>query len=97
MDAVRVAGGVEATLDPADWEPVRALAHRIIDDAVDHLRDVRERPVWQEMPAAVREGFAAPLPCVPTPLEAVYGQVVETRSAERRVRQECVSTCRSRW
>lgn len=78
MDGARAAGAGEHTLDPGDWEPVRTLAHRIMDDAVDHLRDVRERPVWREMPAAVRESFAAPLPSGSTPLDAVYRQVAET-------------------
>lgn len=70
--------GVEASLDPGDWEEVRALSHRIMDDAVDHLRDVRERPVWRDMPEAVRATFTEPLPSGPAPLEAVYRQVAET-------------------
>lgn len=78
MDGWREAAGVEETLDPGDWEPVRALSHRIIDDAIDHLRDLRERPVWQEMPAVVRASFDAPLPSGPTPLETVYRQVADT-------------------
>lgn len=28
----------EESLDPADWEPLRALALRIVDDAVDEVR-----------------------------------------------------------
>jgi len=70
--------GVEETLDPSDWEAVRALSHRIMDDAVDHLRDVRERPVWRDMPAAVRASFTEQLPRGATPLDAVYRQVAET-------------------
>ncbi|TIM59725.1 MAG: amino acid decarboxylase, partial [Mesorhizobium sp.] len=31
--------------------------------------------VWQEMPAEVREFFAAPLPRSPQPLAQVYGEV----------------------
>ena len=31
-------------LDPRDWEAFRTEAHRALDDAVDFLRDVRERP-----------------------------------------------------
>ena len=44
----------EETLDPSDWEPLRQLSHQIIDDAVDYLRDVRKRPLWQNMPDQVR-------------------------------------------
>src|SRR4051794_30320305 len=68
----------EETLDPLDWADVQALSHRVIDEAVDYLRDVRGRPVWREMPADMREAFAAPLPRSPVPLDAVYGEVSRT-------------------
>lgn len=68
---------VEETLDPTDWGDVRAIGHRMIDDAISYLRDVRERPVWQEMPVEVRATFEQPLPRFPTPLDAVYRQVTE--------------------
>jgi aromatic-L-amino-acid/L-tryptophan decarboxylase len=35
---------METTLDPADWEAMRRLGHRMVDDMLDHLRGVRERP-----------------------------------------------------
>ncbi|MGH6897716.1 MAG: pyridoxal-dependent decarboxylase [Geminicoccaceae bacterium] len=50
------------SLDPADWEAFRDLAHRLLDDALDHLRAIPERPVWQPVPDAIRQAFAAPLP-----------------------------------
>ena len=65
----------EETLDPADWAGARALAHRMVDDAIDHLRGVRDRPLWQEMPGTVRATFAGPLPQGPLPLEAVYSEI----------------------
>jgi aromatic-L-amino-acid/L-tryptophan decarboxylase len=52
----------EDALDPADWEAFKDLAHRLLDDALDHLRTVRERPVWQPVPATVRQALAEPLP-----------------------------------
>lgn len=64
------------SLDPADWEPIRALTHRIVDDAVDYTRDVRQRPVWQDMPPEVRARFQGPAPQEGQPLEAVYGDLV---------------------
>ncbi|MER8483067.1 aspartate aminotransferase family protein [Mesorhizobium sp. M1322] len=67
----------EETLDPVDWAGVQALSHRIVDDAVDYLRDVRERPVWQDMPEEVKAFFAAPLPRSPRPLAQVYREVAE--------------------
>ena len=65
----------EETLDPLDWTDMQALSHRVVDDAVGYLRDVRDRPVWSEMPAEVRAFFTAPVPRSPAPLADVYGDV----------------------
>ncbi len=80
MDAVQEAFGMmaEETLDPSDWADVQVLSHRVIDDAVAYLSEVRDRPVWREMPADVREFFATPLPRSPASLAAVYGEVSRT-------------------
>ena len=53
------------TLDPENWEEMRTLAHRMIDDAVDYLRDVADRPVWQPVPDEVRQRLQAPAPQQP--------------------------------
>jgi len=68
-------GNVPDGLDPRDWDAASALAHRIVDDAVCHLRDVRDRPVWQPVPERVEALFSAPLPNQPMPAEDVYGLV----------------------
>ena len=60
------------SLDPEDWERFRALAHRAVDEAIDHLASLRERPVWQPVPAAIVEEFRRPLPREPQPNEAAY-------------------------
>lgn len=70
--------GPEETLDPEDWADARAIAHQAVNDAVDYLRDLRDRPVWREMPDEVRRSFDTPLPHQPTPLSEVYSAVVET-------------------
>jgi glutamate/tyrosine decarboxylase-like PLP-dependent enzyme len=79
MDALRTPAisGAEETLDPSDWSHARTLAHRVVDDSIDYLRDVRERPAWQEMPAEVKAAFEGHLPRFPTPLGEVYRQVAE--------------------
>src|SRR3546814_676831 len=64
------------TLDPPDWEPVRDLARRMFDDAVDYTRDVRERPVWLSMPPEVRAHFRSAAPQQGLPLEEVYAEIV---------------------
>jgi aromatic-L-amino-acid decarboxylase len=61
-------------LDPKDWNAFRHLSHAALDDAIDSLQNVRERPVWQAIPESVRERLREPLPIGPTPLEEVYRQ-----------------------
>ena len=79
MDGFRkeAQAAAEETLDPATWTDVQALSHRMVDDAVGYLRDVRDRPVWQDMPADVKAFFEAPLPRSPAPLTEVYREVAE--------------------
>src|SRR5262249_6348860 len=63
------------TLDPDDWSEALAISRAILDDAVAYLRDVRDRPVWKEMPPEVRASFDAPLPRKPEQLAEVYREV----------------------
>ena len=64
-------------LDPADWDALRSLAHRMVDDSIDRLAGRRDEPVWQPMPDAVRTFFDAPLPRAPEGAEAAYRDFVE--------------------
>jgi len=47
----------------------------MLDDALDHIGGLSERPLWQPIPAEVRQAFDAPLPLKPTPLADVYADV----------------------
>ena len=60
---------MEETLDPNDWEELRRLAHRIVDDGIDYTASVRDRPVWQPIPEAVRARLRKDPPLAPRPLE----------------------------
>lgn len=52
-----------APLDPTDWDEYRALAHRMLDESLDYLRDVRTRPTWTPTPADVKSAIhGEPLP-----------------------------------
>src|SRR3954468_18845831 len=44
----------------------------MLDDLIDHLQTLRDGPVWQPMPPALRAELRQPLPRGPSPLEAVY-------------------------
>jgi aromatic-L-amino-acid/L-tryptophan decarboxylase len=71
-----IAGQVqELTLDPptdADWDRFRRLAHRMVDDMLDHLAGVREQPVWQQPPSEARRALQEPLPLDGVGDEAAY-------------------------
>jgi len=60
------------SLDPADWEECRKLGHRMVDDMLEYLRTVRERPVWRPIPPEVAGSFREPLPAEPAPAAEVY-------------------------
>ena len=67
----------EETLDPSDWPALRALGHRMVDDMMDYLEGVRERPVWRPVPAETRAALDEPLPRGPTDAAVVYRQFRE--------------------
>lgn len=69
---------IQESLDPQDWEAMRALAHRMADDAINYLRDAGERPVWQPIPPEVAASFETPAPDSPSPPEEVYRAFQET-------------------
>jgi len=60
------------TLDPSDWDGFRAQAHRMMDDILDYIKNVRERPVWQPIPDGVRARFRDALPVGPSSLAEVH-------------------------
>lgn len=70
-------GVSEESLDPQDWDAMRALGHRMMDDAISYLQTVAERPVWQPMPEQHQEQFDAPLPQQPMPSEQVYAEFLQ--------------------
>lgn len=62
----------EETLDPADWDELRALGHMMVDDMIAYLQTVRERPVWRRMPDEVKQSFETSVPHDGTSAEEVY-------------------------
>ena len=68
---------VEESLDPADWSELRALGHRMVDDMLDYLQGVRDRPVWRPVPAETRAALDEPVPRGSADPAAVYRQFRE--------------------
>lgn len=62
----------EVGLDPDDWEAMRALGHRMVDDVIAFHRAAREEPAWRPVPDEVKAALADELPAEGVGDEAVY-------------------------
>jgi glutamate/tyrosine decarboxylase-like PLP-dependent enzyme len=72
-----VMSAVSETLDPQNWDDIRALGHRMLDDMIDYIGDIRDRPVWRPIPEHVRARFSAELPRQPSDLDDVYREFTD--------------------
>jgi aromatic-L-amino-acid/L-tryptophan decarboxylase len=52
----------DETLDPQDWDAMRELGHRMVDDMMGYMQTVRDRPVWQEVPEKIKNHLSEPVP-----------------------------------
>lgn len=68
----------QESLDPENWDDMRALAHRMVDDAITYLQTIGERPVWQPVPDAVAAHFDSAAPQQPGGADATYREFTET-------------------
>jgi glutamate/tyrosine decarboxylase-like PLP-dependent enzyme len=60
------------TLDPENWDEMRRLAHRIVDDALDYIRTAHDRPAWRPVPAAISQRLEQAAPRGPSDPAEVY-------------------------
>jgi aromatic-L-amino-acid decarboxylase len=67
----------EESLDPEDWEAMRALGHQMVDDMLDHLKTIRQQPAWRHAPERVKAHFREKLPLEPRPAGEVYQEFLE--------------------
>ncbi|MEJ2153436.1 MAG: pyridoxal-dependent decarboxylase, partial [Gemmatimonadota bacterium] len=67
----------ETSLDPEDWEELRALGHDAVDDMIEYLRGIRDRPAWRALSPATKQRFSDGLPWKPSPRREVYEEVRE--------------------
>ena len=65
------------TLDPLDWESLREQGHRMLDDMINHMSQLHDKPVWQPIPQAKRDLFTEPLPHGPSTLEMAHKRFME--------------------
>jgi aromatic-L-amino-acid/L-tryptophan decarboxylase len=49
----------------------------MLDDALDYVEHIRQRPVWQPIPSEVRARFRDPVPRAPSGLAEVHGRFLD--------------------
>lgn len=52
-------------LDPSDWSAARKRMYQMVDDAINYLSTLSDRPVWQPMPEESQRVFKRNLPLAP--------------------------------
>ena len=67
----------DESLDPQDWDALRDLGHRMVDDMLKYLADVRERPPWRPVPDKVRAALSGPVPREPEGIDQAYADFKE--------------------
>ncbi|MGH7491228.1 MAG: pyridoxal phosphate-dependent decarboxylase family protein [bacterium] len=67
----------EETLDPQDWDEMRRLGHRMVNDMITYLQTLRTRPAWRPIPQQVKENLRQPLPQQPQGVDKAYQDFVE--------------------
>jgi aromatic-L-amino-acid/L-tryptophan decarboxylase len=73
--ATATAMDANASLDPQDWKAFRTQAHRMLDDMLGYVENIRERPVWQPLPDQVRSKLrSGHLPRRPNDLPTVHSE-----------------------
>jgi glutamate/tyrosine decarboxylase-like PLP-dependent enzyme len=67
----------ELTLDPENWEDFKALGHKMFDEMIEHLKNIRQQPVWRQVPNEVKDKFRIPIPIEPQDRKQIYREFKE--------------------
>jgi glutamate/tyrosine decarboxylase-like PLP-dependent enzyme len=67
----------DQSLDPQDWNAMRALGHQMVDDLIDYWAGIREQKIWRPIPDEVKQVFDQPIPENGQSPEEVYREFKE--------------------
>lgn len=67
----------ETGFDPDDWKAFSSLLHRAVDDMVDYISTVADRPAWQPIPDQTKALFETPLPETGIGLDRTYEHALQ--------------------
>ena len=62
----------ELTLDPEEWDKMRALGHQMIDDMMDYLQNIKQTAVWRKIPDETKQFLKQDIPKLPQSIESIY-------------------------
>ncbi len=62
----------DLTLDPKDWEGMRELGHKMVDDLIDYWMNIRDEKIWKPIPKEVKDFLDHPLPQTGKDPDIVY-------------------------
>ena len=68
----------EETLDPGNWDEIKAIGQQMLDEMMQYLQNISSKPVWNKVPDEIKERFDEPLPVEPQELSEVYEEFKET-------------------
>lgn len=64
----------EENLDPNDWEELRLLGHKMIDDMIEYIKEVRNQKVWYQIPEEIKKSYNGDIPLEPSNINDVYNE-----------------------
>ena len=64
----------EETLDPHDWEGLKALGNNMVNEMIGFLQNIKQLPVWKKPPSEVKEKFNQKVPVSSRPFEEIYDE-----------------------
>ena len=79
-DSAHAASPSELTFDPAspaEWTEFGALGHRMLDDMLQYLASLSDRPAWQDVPQPVRAALDEEVPRHGIGADAAYRHFAE--------------------
>ncbi|MFO7445496.1 MAG: aminotransferase class I/II-fold pyridoxal phosphate-dependent enzyme [Ignavibacteriaceae bacterium] len=68
----------EETLDPEDWDKMRHLGHKMMDDMFDYFQSLRNRPVWKSPDEVMKAALNKPVPAQPEDIDKTYSDFLTT-------------------
>lgn len=67
----------EVSLDPNAWDELRATGHRMLDDMLNYLENIRQRPVWQPVTNEMRQALDASIPNEGSGTDKIYEEFLQ--------------------